>query len=176
LAKKRIAKAASRQSAVLETSVLVNFLRVDRVDLLAQHPDYRFTITDHVRAEITDDYPDQLERLEKALSAKVFDLASVDALDPHFVALSREGRYGAGECAAIALAVGRNIPIAIDDNRARKAARKISDPVTLESTETLMIGLIKSGTLDVESADAIKAEWEANHRFTFKFKSFAEKA
>jgi len=46
--------------AVLETSVLVNFLKIDRVDLLARHPSYEFIITEHVRAEITQHYPDQL--------------------------------------------------------------------------------------------------------------------
>ena len=175
MAKKRIAKTARRQSAVLETSVLVNFLRLDIVGLLAQHPLYRFVVTDHVRAEVTGDYSDQVLRFEKALSDKIFDLASVDSLNPVFVKLSQEGRYGAGECAAIALAVEKNIPIAIDDKRARKAAQNISEHVTLENTESLMIDLIKAGVLDVATADAIKAELETNHRFKFIFQSFADK-
>jgi predicted nucleic acid-binding protein len=175
LGKKKTAIATPHQPAVLETSVLVNFLKVDRVDLLAQHPHYRFIVTDHVRLEITSDYPDQLERLETALSANYFDVASVDALDPNFVELARQARYGTGECAAIALAVIKNAPLAIDDNRASKAAKAVSPTIQLENTETLMIALIKSALLDVPTADAIKLEWEAKHRFKIKFKSFAER-
>jgi len=164
-----------RQHGVLETTVLVNFLKVDRLDLLAQHPKYRFVITDHVRGEITGDYPEQLARLEKGLSENVFEVASVDALDPTFVALTREGRLGIGECAAIALAKNESLPIAIDDKAARKTAQQPPLGLVLESTETIMIDLIKNGVLDVKAADAIKADWETKHRFTLKFKSFAEK-
>src|ERR1700687_241060 len=71
----------------IETSVLVNFLAVDRVDLLAVHPSYRFIITDHVRGEITSYYSEQFERLERAMSASVFGVSPVDSLDPTFVTL-----------------------------------------------------------------------------------------
>src|SRR5262249_2275503 len=109
-----------RDEAVLETSVLVNFLAIDRVSLLAAHPAYRFLITDHVRGEITSHYPEQLERLERAISASVFGVSSVDCLDPTFVTLIQDGRLGIGECAAIALAVGRSLTLCIDDKRATK--------------------------------------------------------
>jgi len=164
-----------QEHAVLETTVLVNFLKIDRLDLLARHPKYRFVLTNHVRGEVTSDYPEQLERLELAVSGKIFDEEAVDALDPTFVMLTREGRLGVGECAAIALAVGKRLPIAIDDNRARKTAQRVLPAVVLEGTESVMVSLIASGILDVAAADAIKADWEANHRFTLKFGSFAEK-
>ena len=62
---------AGRGQAVLETSVLVNFLKIDRVDLLARQPDYEFLITEHVGAEITQHYPNQLARLETAIQNDV---------------------------------------------------------------------------------------------------------
>jgi len=164
-----------RDHAVLETTVLVNFLKIDRLDLVARHPKYRFVITGHVRGEITSDYPEQLARLEKGLSENVFEVASVDALDPTFVALTREGRLGIGECAAIALAKNKHLPIAIDDKAARKTAQKPPLGLVPESTETIMVDLVKSGVVDLKAADAIKAEWETKHRFTLKFKTFEEK-
>jgi hypothetical protein len=91
-----------RDDAVLETSVLVNFLAIDRVDLLASHPSYRFIITDHVRDEITSNYPEQVERLERAVSATILGVKSVDSLDPTFITLIKRwetwNRRMRGDC------------------------------------------------------------------------------
>ena len=54
---------------ITDTSVLVNFLVIDRTDLLSRLPNHRFVVTDHVRAEVTEIYPDQLRRLEAAFDA-----------------------------------------------------------------------------------------------------------
>jgi hypothetical protein len=47
---------ARRTAVLLDTSVLINFLAVDRVDLLGHHPRYRFLVTEHVRKEVTAHY------------------------------------------------------------------------------------------------------------------------
>lgn len=65
------------QSVVIETSTLINFLRIGRVDLLAGLTVYRFLLTDHVRAEVTTHYPDQLSNLEFALLAGHFHEVSL---------------------------------------------------------------------------------------------------
>jgi len=39
---------------ISDTSVLLNFLRIGRLDLLTSHRDYRFAVTEHVIGEITD--------------------------------------------------------------------------------------------------------------------------
>ena len=46
---------------VADTSVLINFLKIDRMDLIGRFPQ-RFLATDHVAAEISDNYPDQQGR------------------------------------------------------------------------------------------------------------------
>jgi len=51
---------------VADTSILLNFLRIDRMDLIGSHPD-SFIATDHVAAEITN--PEQQGRYTDALSA-----------------------------------------------------------------------------------------------------------
>ncbi len=53
---------------VTDASVLINFLRIDRTDLLAAHS-HAFLATDHVAAEITDRYPDQRQRFAAAVAA-----------------------------------------------------------------------------------------------------------
>jgi predicted nucleic acid-binding protein len=165
-----------RSIVVIDTSVLVNFLAVDRVDLLANHPLYRFVVTDHVRGEVTDAYPDQLARLDIALDALQLEQVSVTDIDElqAFATLASDGRLGAGECAAIATASVRALIVAIDDKAARKRAAVFDSAIQLSSTVDLMVSLIKAGALNVASADAIKLEWEAKHRFTLKFASFSD--
>jgi predicted nucleic acid-binding protein len=163
---------AVRQDAVLDTSVLLNFLKVDRLDLLGRHPAFRFVITDHVRSEIKDHYEGQIERLEAAIEngwlteIRVFEGREVEM----FAELGSDGRLGAGECSAISVSSARGIPIAIDDVRARKKAEEfVSDVV---GTADLMIGLIRAGVIDVAGADAVKRRWERDERFTLPFESF----
>jgi predicted nucleic acid-binding protein len=167
--------ADSSRLAGIDTSVLINFLRVDRVDLLALHSGFRFVLTGHVRCEVVDCYPEQLACLDRAIGEGVFDLVIVDALDPVFVRISQERRLGVGEAAAIAYAITNSLPLAIDDRRARAVATAVSASITLESTESLVVAAINCGRLTVADADAIKTEWETHHRFKLAFTSFAER-
>lgn len=43
-----------RMLVSLDTSVLINFLRLGRLDLLIGHPDWRFVVTDHVVSEVSE--------------------------------------------------------------------------------------------------------------------------
>ena len=163
------------RSAVIETSVLVNFLTVDRVDLLSGHPAYRFVLTRHVRSEVSDHYPEQFARLDAALAAKSFVVVAVDALDPVFIELIQTKRLGLEESAAIAYAASNSVPIVIDDNKAQKAASALTPPVALESTESLMVLSIRAGILTTTTADEIKTTWETEHRFKLPFASFGDR-
>ncbi len=52
-----------REDAISDTSVLINFLAVGRLDLFVKHPKYRFVITGHVRREVTTHYPEEFDLL-----------------------------------------------------------------------------------------------------------------
>jgi hypothetical protein len=84
-------------------------------------------------------------------------------------------RIGDGERAAIAAAATRRLPLAMDDSRAWKRSASISSAIAKEDTVSIVVSLIEAGVLSVAEADAIKAEWQANHRFSLTFGSFAEK-
>lgn len=165
----------SRLVAVLDTSVLVNFLVVDRMDLLTAHPVYRFALTTHVRGEVTDYYPGQLARFVAALAGGGFDEVAVEATNPHFVQLTQSRRLGVGEAAAIAHAIEMSVPLAIDDKTARNAALTTHPAIVFENTETLTVLAIRNGQLDVATADGMKEDWERRFRFKLLFASFAEK-
>jgi predicted nucleic acid-binding protein len=159
-----------------DTSTLVNFLRVGRVDLLAGLTSYRFVVTDHVRAEVTSFYPAQLSNLEFAfLAGHVVEMTLDTSVDLTVFAELRALRLGDGECASIAAALNRGLPLAIDDNRARKKALARDPSLRLLDTVGLVVEAIQSSLLTVAEADAIKVDWETNHRFMKKnFSSFAE--
>ena len=160
---------------VMDASVLVNFLRINRLDLIAGLP-LRFTLTDHVSDEVSDRYPDQRERLASAFDAGV--LSQIDVTSPEelslFGSLSATGRLGAGECSAIAVAVHRSHILAIDDRRAIVQARRTDQTVRILTTQDLVVSMIRNSLLTVPEADTIKHEWATTHRFRLKLNSFED--
>src|SRR5713101_6551192 len=104
---------------VADTSVLINFLKIDRMDLVAACP-RRFHATDHVAADIADSYAEQRARYDAAVTARQLDTCAVThpAEAALFARLGPGRRLGAGECSAIAVAINRRFALAIDDNLA----------------------------------------------------------
>jgi hypothetical protein len=158
---------------VLDTSVLVNFLAVDRLDLLTGLAGYHFTITMHVRGEVT--YPVQQARLQAAIQAgHLPDLpaGTIAELDS-FAQLTTT--LGVGESAAITAAQHRSMLVAVDDRTARRTAESLVGKHNVLSTVVLMLRAIQAGLITIAEADAIKADWEANHRFALpQLKSFGD--
>jgi predicted nucleic acid-binding protein len=164
---------------VADTSVLINFLRIDRMDLIGRYPG-RLLATDHVATELAHDYPEQQARYVAAVAAGVLDTCSVT--DPAEVALFlRLGpgvRLGAGECSAISVALTRGYAIAIDDGRAIKSAVREAELVGAKlpvlRTQDIIVALIRASVLTLDEADHFKAEWERHHRFRLKISSFRD--
>jgi predicted nucleic acid-binding protein len=160
----------------LDTSVFINFLAIDQGALLLRHPGYQFILTDHVRHEVTDLYPEQCARLDSLLEDKAILQIRVDSPEELeiFAALSILKRFGTGECAAIAAAVHRGCAIAIDDKSAANYVRRTFPGVRIETTQSIVIGLIKGGLLSVSHADGFKARWERDYRFRLPIRSFKD--
>jgi len=160
---------------IADTSVLVNFLRVDAMAMLGRLSK-QIVITEHVEAEVAEHYEVQRGRLLAALKQNFVSqvaLTSVGEL-AMFGRLAANGRLGAGECAAIACAVSGSHVLAIDDRRAIAEAQRIQVSLPIIRTEDLVVMLIREGVVSVTNADGIKAVWETEHRFRLAFKSFAE--
>lgn len=158
---------------VTDTSVLINFLRIDRIDLIAGHS-HAFLATDHVANEVSDRYPDQQRRFASALDSGALTLVPVAATEElrFFASLSSTGRLGAGECSAIAVAVQRGYTLAIDDRVANRLARRFAPALHIVTTQDLVVSMIRQDLLDADEADRIKHEWATRHRFTLKLDSF----
>lgn len=160
---------------VLDTSVLVNFLRVDRVALLVGAAD-TILVTDHARSEITEDYPEQQERFQQAVNAGILQETSVSAESEWqaFVSMTADRALGTGECSTIAVAAARGVAYALDDRRARQAGAAAFPATPVFGTKDIMVAAIRRGVLTLQEADRIKREWEINHRFAMRFNSFAD--
>ena len=158
---------------VTDASVLINFLRIDRIDLIAGHS-HAFLATDHVADEVSDQYPDQQRRFASALASGALTLVPVASAEELrlFASLSATGRLGAGECSAIALAVHRRCTLAIDDRVANRQALRVAPSLHIVTTQDLMVSMIREGLLQTRDADRIKHEWATHHRFTLKLDSF----
>lgn len=164
---------------VADTSVLINFLRINRMDLIGAHP-ASFITTDNVASEIADTYPDQQTRYAAALSAAHITEQRVD--DPVelelFMRLAVHGRLGAGERSAIAVALNRKCTLAIDDSRAiQKAIAEAGiagNPVTIVRTQDIVVELIRKRVISIGVADKILVDWATNHRFRLKIASFKD--
>jgi predicted nucleic acid-binding protein len=121
---KRLAQVDGRKTVhaivVADTSVLINFLRIDRMDLIGAHP-ASFVVTDHVAVEISDTYPDQQACYEAALiSGQVTQQRVDDPVDVEiFLRMARRGRLGAGERSAIAVALNRGCALASLESKPR---------------------------------------------------------
>lgn len=160
---------------VSDTSVLINFLRIDRMDLIAALP-FDIVATSHVAEEILDIYVEQDERYRQAIAAgtiREINLTDEDELQL-FAELSATQRIGIGECSAIACAACRGYPLAIDDRQATTQARETEETLVIVGTKDLIVEMIKRGLLTIQDANEIKEEWKQNHRFTLTFESFAD--
>ena len=164
---------------VADTSVLINFLKIDRMDLIGAFP-RRFLATDHVADELVDAYPEQQAQYRAAVALQYLDTCSVTDIDELalFSRLSPGQKLGAGECSAIAVALHRGFALGIDDNRALNRALREAGLAgqTLEilRTQDVILELIVAGVLDVPAADKIKDDWENQHRFKIKVTSFSD--
>ncbi|TAN69185.1 MAG: hypothetical protein EPN20_06210 [Magnetospirillum sp.] len=164
---------------IADTSVLINFLRIDRMDLIGAHSS-GFLATEHVGAEISDSYADQQTRYRAALDAGFVIEERVDnpAEIELFLKLRRQPRLGTGECSAISVAINRDHALAMDDNRAINHALQEAGlarrHLRIIRTQDILADLARAGVLSIKAADAILAEWAANHRFRTKISSIGE--
>lgn len=165
-----------RECVILDTSVLINFLAIDQAQLLVDHPTFEFIVTDHVQVEVTEHYSDEFTRLEAMLATAGVKQISVNTLEELeiFGKLILIRRLGSGECAAIAAAIHRGCRIAIDDQVATKHLSRLYPSLRVETTQSLVVGLIRLEVLTIAQADRFKERWQAEHRFRLPFQSFQD--
>jgi predicted nucleic acid-binding protein len=160
---------------IADASALINFLRIDRVDILGAFPP-SVLITTHVSAEITESFPEQLERLGRALQAGLVQEIAADRPEELtlFGRLTETHRLGEGESSAIAVAFVRRLALAIDDKAAIRQARALDASLRILGTQDLMVAALRAGIISLPEADAILEDWRRQHRFALRIKTFRD--
>jgi|APCry1669189034_1035192.scaffolds.fasta_scaffold07608_2 predicted nucleic acid-binding protein len=166
---------AVKTRIVIDASVLINFLNVDRLSLLRAEPNSAWTVTEHVRDELWGGTGTQRARYGTAVAGGILSETRVDLIDElltyaEFLKLG----LGRGESATLAVAIHRNWIAALDDHTAIKKAVSLHSGIQVIRTVDIVSTAIIQGALSVEEADAMKMVWETEHRFRLTFGSFAE--
>ena len=158
---------------VLDTSVLPNFVKIGRIELLGRLGT-SVVLLDQVLDEVR--RPEQRKAVEDAVAVGTLGLQSVR--NPAEVALFAElqtgGRLGAGECAVLAVALSRGWIAGLQDRRAKVEGKRRRKDLAFYQTEDLVLRLIQSGHLTLEEADRYLAEWAAQHHFRSRLTSFRD--
>jgi predicted nucleic acid-binding protein len=163
-----------RVLVVADASVLINFLRAGRLDLLRHHGGYRIVVTEHVRREVS--YPDQAAELVEAITAG--DIDEIQVTDPVELEIFAElnAVLGRGESACIAVAANRGWVVAMDElGRARREVHERVGRNRLINTPGLILSCVRNGAITVAEADGIKVTLESQGQsFAFAFDSFGD--
>lgn len=160
------------QVVVADANVLINLLLVARLHLVAELPDLKLAVPDHVLEEITS--PEQRAGLDLAVASGRLQVASIREPEDIGLFVELTVRLGRGEAACLVLAIRNGWMVASDEKRRfrREALSRIGDD-RLIGTADLFIRAIHAGLLTVEDADADK-EVLGRHRFRLPFRSFRE--
>lgn len=148
---------------VADTSFLVNFLALNRMDILRGLRGYTFRIPNHVVREI--EYEDQKERLHDALTEGT--LSEIELTDLAEVALYADLRrfLGDGESACLAVAATRRWVIAADEKgRLRREVMERLGEGYLLNTPGAIVEALRARILTVSEAEEIRREL-ARRRF-----------
>lgn len=158
---------------VLDTSVLLNFVKVGHVAFLGRLGP-PVLLLDQVFAEVIE--PEQRAAVKVAVTAGALSLESVTDIAEVtlFAELRAGGQLGAGECAVLAVALNRNLVAGLQDKRARAEGRRKHKALRLCQTEDLMVELVRGGHMTLGVADQLLVEWATKHRFKSKISSFRE--
>ena len=157
-----------------DSNILINFIKIGRLDLLRQLRNYAFRIPEEVYQEIS--YPDQRAELDRALEEGWTEKFQITALDEISAYAQYRRQMDDGEAACLAVSVSRRWIIACDEQKKRVIHREVRNKLGtgyLLNTPGILVKAIREGHLTVEEADQIKEDL-AHNRFVMNIASFRE--
>lgn len=164
--------ADGRLLVVADSSFLINFLVLDRMDILGALAQFRLHVPNHVRAEVR--YDDQRTRFQAAVEGGI--VTEMEITEPSEILLYDELRQflGDGESASLAVAVSRRWVIAADEKGRfrRELFGRLGENYLLDTAGALVTA-IKAGVISVEQAEGLRAQLRAN-RFEMDPRPFDE--
>ena len=154
---------------IADSSTLLNFLAVDRLDLMLGAG---FAL--HVVDAVIDEVQTGRSLLEQHLlsgwiTRVVLEGVSITETAARFTACG----LGAGEALSYAAAVELGCAIAIDDRRAVKRAAPTAGHLRVVTTADIVVAALRDGRLGLDEAESLRLVWERSHRFRLRVESFA---
>lgn len=170
-----VQKSIDDQSCVItDTNILINFTKINRMDIFQKLHLYAFYIPEEVYVEIT--YPAQRLVLDQALGAGWLRKAEIADLNELRSYKRYTQKMGDGEAACLAIATCRKWIMACDEEKNKLISREIQHELGtgyLLNTPGILLKAIREGILTVSQADAIKCAL-AQNRFVMSFASFQD--
>src|SRR6185436_3871157 len=97
---------------IADTSVLINLIRVARLEMCARLPGFEFVVPDHVREEISD--PAQQAALAGVVARGVIRIEPITDVEAIAQFSELTAHLGRGEAACLAIAVEKGWMVASD--------------------------------------------------------------
>lgn len=146
---------------VADSSFLINFLVLDRMDILGALGRFHLHVLNHVRAEIR--YEDQVARLQAAVERGIVTEIEITELREIVVYDELRQFLGDGESASLAVAVSRRWVIAADEKGRfrRELFDRLGEDHLLDTLGALVTA-IKAGVITVKQAEALRAQLREN--------------
>ena len=164
----------SQSCVITDANILINFIKIDRLDILQKLQMYAFYIPEEVYAEIS--YPAQRLILDRALG-KGWLRKTVITDQNELLSYARyRQQMGDGEAACLAIATCRRWIMACDEQKKKlisKEVQRVLGTGYLLNTPGILLKAIRECILTVSQADAIK-DTLAQNRFVMSFASFQD--
>jgi predicted nucleic acid-binding protein len=167
-----------RELVILDTSTLINFVKVNRVDILKKLANYSFRAPYIVINEVSKG--SDKKRLMQAIRNKYIKPESMDLTElkmserlliPH----RSKPNIGKGEAPVLAIGMNRKWKMAIEERAAIEIIKQKIGEKHIIQTKDFLLEAIKKRIITVEKADSIKLELETHHCFRMKeFASFRD--
>ena len=168
-------KRTDGQSCVItDTNILINFTKINRMDILQKLHLYAFYIPEEVYEEIT--YPAQRLVLDQVLGERWLRKTEIADRNELRSYTRYTQKMGDGEAACLAIATRRRWIMACDEEKNKLISREIQHELGkgyLLNTPGILLKTIREGILTVSQADAIK-DTLAQNRFVMSFASFQD--
>lgn len=168
-------KRTDGQSCVItDANILINFIKIDRLDILQKLQIYAFYIPEEVYVEIT--YPAQRLVLDQVLGEGWLRKTEIADQNELLSYTRYRQQMGDGEAACLAIATCRRWIMACDEEKNKLISREIQYELGkgyLLNTPGILLKAIHESILTVSQADAIKCSL-AQNRFVMSFASFQD--
>lgn len=146
---------------------MINFLIIERMDILKMLSQYRFIVLDAVDVEITK--PRQRRHMDIAYREQIVYRADRPSISELAVFKDLTQDMGRGEAACLAAAQERGCMLASDEKKAfRRIAVERIGKNRIIGTENILVIAIKNDSITVSDADQVKEKLEqAGYKMSF---------